>query len=136
MMRIKKHAQCVKTSTAFNAGHINRRGFFLTMAQKHGLVQKDRENTDWQNDIIPRIAELLEEYIEREGDKPTLRTMYYVALDEGLFPAVFTSYKGLSSAIVTAKKVGVLEKTHSPIIRDLCGQNFVPEIDTSHRRHG
>jgi transcription initiation factor TFIIIB Brf1 subunit/transcription initiation factor TFIIB len=76
------------------------------MAQKHGLVQKDRENTDWQNDIIPRIAELLEEYIEREGDKPTLRTMYYIALDEGLFPAVLASYKGLSSAIVTAKKAG------------------------------
>ena len=76
------------------------------MTQKHGLVQKDRENIDWQNDIIPRIAELLEEYIEREGDKPTLRTMYYIALDEGLFPAILSSYKGLSSAIVTAKKAG------------------------------
>ncbi|MGC1135792.1 MAG: hypothetical protein WA941_23410 [Nitrososphaeraceae archaeon] len=76
------------------------------MAQKHGLVQKDRENTDWQNDIIPRIAEILEEYIEREGDKPTLRTMYYIGLDEGLFPAVLASNKGLSSAIVIAKKAG------------------------------
>jgi hypothetical protein len=76
---------------------------------KQGLVRKsieDRENIDWQNDVIPRIAVLTDKYIEREGDKPTLRTMYYVGLDEGLYPAVYSSYKGLSSAIVTAKKAG------------------------------
>lgn len=32
--------------------------------------------------------------------------MYYVGLDEGLYPAVTSSYKGLSNAIVTAKKAG------------------------------
>lgn len=75
---------------------------------KTGLVHKSapKGNIDWQNVVIPRIAELLEEYVVREGDKPTLRTMYYVGLDEGLYPAVTSSYKGLSSAIVTAKKAG------------------------------
>ncbi|MGA7370889.1 MAG: hypothetical protein WBX01_17340 [Nitrososphaeraceae archaeon] len=66
--------------------------------EPQGLVP--RSNIDWQNTVIPRIAELTDEYIEREGDKPTLRTMYYVGLDEGLYPAVYSSYKGLSNAIV------------------------------------
>lgn len=76
--------------------------------EKNGLVRKagNRKSIDWKNIVIPRIAELRDEYIGRVGLKPTIRSMYYIGLEENLYPATIASYKGLVSAIVREKDAG------------------------------
>jgi outer membrane protein assembly factor BamD (BamD/ComL family) len=61
---------------------------------------------DWKNVVVPKALEKWEQYVRREGHKPTFRTIYYLLLKYGIIPATTSSYGGLSEAIVSAKKTG------------------------------
>lgn len=76
-------------------------------SEKVAQVQQElRKTIDWKNRVLPRIAVLRDKYIHQNGIKPTIRSMYYVGLDEGLYPATIASYRGFVAAIVREKKAG------------------------------
>lgn len=56
--------------------------------------------TDWINDVIPRVIELLGEYSYR----PTVRGMFYRLVSDEIIPNTFKEYKGLIQALGSARK--------------------------------
>lgn len=56
--------------------------------------------TDWLNDVIPRINELLGEY----PYKPTIRAIFYRLVSENKITNTFQTYKGLVQALGNARK--------------------------------
>lgn len=70
------------------------------------MARQKEETFDWVNIIVPEAKKQLEIYLQREGHKPTLRSLYYILLDEGVVPGTEYGYKKLSASIVAAKKAG------------------------------
>ena len=50
------------------------------------MARKKDDAYDWVNVIVPKAKEELDAYVKREGHKPTLRTLYYILLGEGVVP--------------------------------------------------
>jgi hypothetical protein len=55
--------------------------------------------TNWREDVIPRVIELLSEY----GYKPTVRGMFYRLISDGILSNTYNEYKGLIQALSTAR---------------------------------
>lgn len=70
------------------------------------MARQKEVTLDWVNVIVPEAKKQLDAYVQREGHKPTLRTLYYILLDEGVVPGTEYGYKKLSASIVAAKKAG------------------------------
>jgi hypothetical protein len=68
--------------------------------------QQKEETLDWVNVIVPEAKRQRDAYFEREGHKPTLRSLYYILFKRGVVPGTNYTYKKLSSSIVAAKKAG------------------------------
>ena len=47
------------------------------------MARQKEETLDWVNVIVPEGKKQLYAYVQREGHKPTLRTLCYMLLDKG-----------------------------------------------------
>jgi len=63
---------------------------------------------DWKNEIIPRVKKILEERREQGVPAATLRGIFYILVSLGLIDNVQQRYKGLSKALVTARRDGIV----------------------------
>ena len=59
---------------------------------------------DWRNVIVPRIREVLEDRRNRGIPKASVRGIFYNLISQDLIPNTQNVYKGLSEALVTARK--------------------------------
>lgn len=61
---------------------------------------------NWK-EVVKSSVGIIKEFIDR-GVTPTVRTVYYALVSKGLIPNTLTAYKGLSKALVGARKDRVI----------------------------
>ena len=88
------------------------------------MTKQKGEAIDWVNVIVPEAKKQREIYVQREGHKPTLRSLYYILLSMGLVPGTEYGYKRLSSSIVEAKKAGTFPEDAFTDISRVTVANF------------
>jgi hypothetical protein len=79
---------------------------------------------DWVNVIVPEAKGQRDAYVEREGHKPTLRSLYYILFKKGVVPGTNYAYKKLSDSIVQAKKAGTFPEDAFTDIQRTTTANF------------
>lgn len=62
------------------------------------------DRTDWKNEIVPRVRQVLEERRQQGVPAATLRGIFYILVSLALIDNVQQRYKGLSKALVTARR--------------------------------
>ena len=88
------------------------------------MARQKEMTLDWINVIVPESKKQLENYLEREGHKPTLRSLYYILLSMGVVPGTEYGYKRLSASIVAAKKAGTFPEDAFTDITRVTVANF------------
>ena len=88
------------------------------------MARQKEVTLDWINVIVPESKKQLEIYLEREGHKPTLRSLYYILLSMGVVPGTEYGYKRLSASIVAAKKAGTFPEDAFTDITRVTAANF------------
>ena len=88
------------------------------------MARQKEVTLDWVNVIVPEAKKQLDAYVQREGHKPTLRTLYYILLGEGLVPGTEYGYKKLSASIVAGKKAGTFPEDAFTDITRVTAANF------------
>lgn len=63
---------------------------------------------DWQNEIVPRVRQILESRRQQGVPTATVRGIFYILVSEGLIENLPQPYKGLSEALVTARRAGLI----------------------------
>ena len=62
------------------------------------------DRTDWKNEIVPRVRQVLKERRQQGVPAATLRGIFYILVSLALIDNVQQRYKGLSKALVTARR--------------------------------
>jgi hypothetical protein len=63
---------------------------------------------DWKNEIVPRVRQVLQERRQQGVPAATLRGIFYILVSLGLIKNLQQRYKGLSKALVTARRDGII----------------------------
>jgi hypothetical protein len=64
---------------------------------------------DWINDVVPRVRQVLEERRQQGVPAATVRGIFYILVSLKLIENMQQRYKGLSRALVTARRDGITQ---------------------------
>ena len=63
---------------------------------------------NWKNEIVPRVRQVLQERRQQGVPAATLRGIFYILVSLTLIDNIQQRYKGLSRALVTARREGII----------------------------
>ena len=66
------------------------------------------ERINWKNEIVLRVRQVLEERRQQGVPAATLRGIFYILVSLDLIRNIQQRYKGLSKALVTARRNGII----------------------------
>ena len=87
------------------------------------MARQKEETLDMVNVIIPEAKKQLDAYVQREWHKPTLRTLYYILLDE-VVPGTEYGYKNSALQSLPQRRLGRFQRMHLPIQQESLQQTF------------
>lgn len=88
------------------------------------MARQKEETLDWVNIIVPEAKKQLDAYVQRERHKPTLRTLYYILLDEGVGRAQSMVTRNSALQSLPQRRLGRFQRMHSPIQQESLQQTF------------